>query len=111
MLYAQSFFFFFFLFTQLPAATGAATTAAVIAPAAAVAQPQTVATTPPSTVPVTTVNIVSTPVKVPEVQAEEAAEEMEVNSSGFADGTGEEMGLEKVATAIFKDPTFVVSHK
>ena len=99
-----------FFFTQPPAATGAATTAAVIVPAATVAQPQTVTTTPPPTVPVTTVNIVSTPV-VPEVRAEEIAEEMEVNSSGFADGTGEEMGLEKVATAIFKDPTFVVSHK
>ena len=95
---------------QPPATAGPVTTTIVTAAAAAavVVQPQPVTPTPPPAVPVTPVNIVSTP-PVPEVRAEEVVEEMELNSSGIADGTGEEMGVEKVATAIFKDPNFVVS--
>ena len=60
---------------------------------------------------VTTVNVLptSTPF-VPEVEEAVGVEEMDLASTGLADGAGEEMAMEKVATAIFKDPSFVVSY-
>jgi hypothetical protein len=92
-------FQFFILQTSLGGGTPTVTTPSSIQPALPLAEAT------PAAMPASTMNIISSNLSL------ETSEDLDVSMSGSVDGAVEENleVVEKVATAVFKDPSFVVS--